>query len=247
MLATGVIDVVREVLAIDPTTCDATALTVLSDGVQRLRCWLDAVDVAAVARSAALATAGGRRSTREADVVHERATVCAAMPDVHEALAAGTLSAGHADAIARAANRLDDDERLELAARAPELVEHAAVMSVDCFARKVRELARRISRDEGLRHHEQLRSQRTVRRWTDREGMCHTQISLDPESDAWLSAAFDAAVSAEQAKPDDGRSFDQIKADAFMAMVTATATPGVRRHGEVLALIDLETLRSGLH
>src|SRR5262245_28897750 len=133
MLATGVIDVVREVLATDPATCDATELAGLSDGVQRLRCWLDALDAAVVARSAALATAGGRRSMRESDVIHERATVCAAMPDVHEALAAGTLSAGHADAIARAANRLDDAERRELAAGAPELVEQAAVMSVDCF------------------------------------------------------------------------------------------------------------------
>ena len=148
------------------------------------------------------------------------------MPEVHAALSAGTLSAGHADAIARAANRLDDRERVELAAQAPSLVEQAATTSVDVFARQVRDLARRISRDEGLRHHEKLRSQRTVRRWMDREGMCHTQISLDPEADARLSAAFDAAMAAEKAKPDNGRTFDQLKADAFMAMVTATTDTG---------------------
>ena len=72
---------------------------------------------------------------------------------------------------------------------------------MDAFARKVRDLARRISRDEGLRHHEKLRSQRTVRRWRDLESMCHTQISLDPEADARLSAAFDAAVAAERPSP----------------------------------------------
>jgi hypothetical protein len=86
-----------------------------------------------------------------------------------------------------------------------------------------------------------------VKRWTDREGMCHTQISLDPEADARLSAAFDAAVAAEKAKPDDGCTFDQIRADAFMAMVTATPIPGARHHAELLILIDLATLRSGLH
>ncbi len=180
-------------------------------------------------------------------MIAERAAVCAAMPEVHAALAAGELSAGHADAIARAANRLDADERVELAAQAPSLVVQAAGTSVDAFARHVRDLARRISRDEGLRHHEKLRSQRTVRRWMDREGMCHTQISLDPEADARLSAAFDAAVAAEKAKPDDHRTFDQLKADAFMAIVTATAAPGSRRPAELLVLIDLETLRSGLH
>ena len=229
MLASDLVEVMRSVAATDPTTCDTAGLTTLADEVHRLRCWLDSVDAAVVARRRELATAGGRRSSREADVVSERATVCEAMPEVHSALAAGTLSAGHADAIARACNRLDDDERVELAAMAPELVEQAASTSVDAFARKVRDLARRISRDEGLRHHEKLKSQRTVRRWMDREGMCHTQISLDPEADARLSAVFDAAVAAERAKPDDGRTFDQLRADAFMTLVTATPAPGARR------------------
>src|SRR3954447_12212308 len=247
MLASDLVEVVRSVAATDPTTCDTAGLTTVSAQVHRLRCWLDSIDAAVVARRRELATAGGRRSPREADVVCERATVCEAMPEVHAAMAAGTLSAGHADAIARACNRLDDDERVELAAQASTLVEQAVTTSVDAFSRKVRELARRLSRDEGLRHHEKLKSQRAVRRWMDREGMCHTQISLDPEADARLSAVFDAAVAAEKAKPDDRRTFDQIRADAFMAMVTATSVLGARRPAEILVLVDLETLRSGLH
>ena len=130
---------------------------------------------------------------------------------------------------------------------APELVEQAASTSVDTFARKVRDLARRISRDEGLRHHEKLRSQRAVRRWMDREGMCHTQISLDPEADARLSAVFDAAVAAERPSPTTAARFDQLSADAFMTLVTATPAPGARRPAELLVLIDLETMRTGLH
>ena len=136
---------------------------------------------------------------------------------------------------------------MELAALAPSLVDQAATTSVDVFARKVRDLARRISHDEGLRHHEKLRSQRTVKRWMDREGMCHTRISLDPEADARLSAAFDAAVAAEKARPDDGRSFDQIRADAFMAMVTATPVPGARHHGRPAGAHRSRDARSGLH
>jgi hypothetical protein len=246
MLARGVDDVMREVLAIDPATCDGTELPVFVTKVRQLRSWLDSLEATAVARSRELAMADGHRSTREADAVCDRATVCAAMREVHEALAAGTLSAGHADAIAKASNRLDDDERVELAARAPELVEQAAVMSVDRFRRKVQDLARQLSRDEGVRHHEQLRAQRTVQRWVDREGMCHTKISLDPEMDARLSAAFDAAMAAERAKPDDGRTWEQLKADAFMAMVTSTVTGG-HRPAELVVLIDYETLQSGTH
>jgi hypothetical protein len=237
----------RSVAAADPATCDDAGLETVSAEVHRLRCWLDSIDAAVVARRRELASAGGRRSSREADVVSERATVCEAMPEVHAAMAAGTLSAGHADAIARAANRLDGDERVELAAMAPELVEQAASKSVDAFARQVRDLARRISRDEGLRHHEKLKSQRTVRRWMDREGMCHTQISLDPEADARLSAVFDAAVAAERAKPDTGRTFDQLRADAFMNLVTATPAPGAHLPAELLIICDLTTMQHGLH
>ncbi len=150
------VDVVRSVAATDAATCDVTGLTTLVADVHRLRCWLDSVDAKVVARRRELASVGGRRSSREADVVVDRAVVCEAMPEVHSALASGALSAGHADAIARAANRLDDHEREELAALAPTLVAEASSTSVETFSRKVRDLARRISRDDGLRHHEKL-------------------------------------------------------------------------------------------
>ena len=77
--------------------------------------------------------------------------------------------------------------------------------------------------------------------------MCHTQISLDPEADARLSAMFDAAVAAEKAKPDDGRTFEQLKANAVMAMMTAAPVAGARRPAELPVLVDLQTLRNGLH
>ena len=131
MLATDVVDVVREVAATDPTTCDDAGLATLSTEVHRLRCWLDSIDAAIVARRRELATAGGRRSFREAD--------------------------------------------------------------------------------------------------------------------ARLSAVFDAAIAAERAKPDDGRSFDQLRADAFINLVTATPVPGARRPAEILILCDLNTMQHGLH
>ena len=76
MLASDLVEVVRQVAATDPATCDAGELTSLAAGAHRLRCWLDSVDAAVVARSAELASAGGRRSSREADVIAERAAVC---------------------------------------------------------------------------------------------------------------------------------------------------------------------------
>ena len=70
MLASDVVEVVREIAATDPTTCDAAELTVVwRRALHRVRCWLDAVDAAVVSRSAELASVGGRRSSREAEVI----------------------------------------------------------------------------------------------------------------------------------------------------------------------------------
>ena len=183
-------------------------------GVHRVRCWLDSVDAAVVVRSAELAWAGGRRSSREAEVLTERAAACAAMPEVHAALARGRcrrVMPTRSPAATTDATPMNGSSW----PRAPSLVEQAATTSVEssparsatspvaCHATVVSATTNTLA-------------QRAVSRWTDREGMCHTHISLDPETDARFSAAFDAAIGVEQAKPDDGRTFDQLKADAFI-------------------------------
>ena len=129
------------------------------------------------------------------------------------------------------------------------MVERAAVSSVDWFERHVRDLARRMSDDDGLAwQRERIRRQRSLRRWSDRQtGLCHTHVALDPEADARLAASLDAAVAAERAKPDtEARTFDQLRADAFVAAVTGPRS-GERRPAEVSVLIDYDTLADGTH
>ena len=76
--------------------------------------------------------------------------------------------------------------------------------------------------------------------------MCHTHVLLDPEADATLSAALDAAVAAEQVRDErDERTWDQLRADAFLGLVCGAR--GQRRRPEIAVLIDLATLRDGLH
>ena len=51
-----------------------------------------------------------------------------------------------------------------------------------------------------------------MKRWFDKvTGMCHTHLELDPEADAKVAAVFDAAVAAERAKPDDGRTLESCR------------------------------------
>src|SRR5215218_1531048 len=120
--------------------------------------------------------------------------------------------------------------RAAIVEQASALVDTAAVSSVDWFERHVRDLARRLADDDGLRQSERVRRQRFLRRWTARDsGLCHTHVALDPEADARLSATLDAAVAAERATPDgEARTFDQLRADAFVAAVTAPRAGGRR-------------------
>ena len=95
-----------------------------------VRSWSDAAEITANRRARELAAAGaagsaeaahvraGQRSEREARAVTGRADVCAQMPGFESALAAGSVSSGHLDAIAHPAVKLDDTGRARLAASA---------------------------------------------------------------------------------------------------------------------------------
>jgi hypothetical protein len=97
--------------------------------------------------------------------------------------------------------------------------------------------------------HERRRRQRSLCRWTDRQtGMCHTHLELDPETDARVAAALDAAVTAERAADEasgQARTFDQLKADAAVALITGASAVDPRVP-EISVLIDLDTLRDQL-
>jgi len=103
MYDTGVVALVGELADTDPATCDRAGLAAMVTASQRVRAWLDAFDVRVAVHAARLAsegscepasallTGGGRRSAREADAAARRATVCAQLPDVHDALSAGQI------------------------------------------------------------------------------------------------------------------------------------------------------------
>jgi Domain of unknown function (DUF222) len=113
------------------------------------------------------------------------------MPALHDALAAGAVSAGHVDQVARADAQLDDAARRALN-------EQEAALSPQrrrCRWRCSCGSARILSIDDGVSRLERLEQQRRVRRWVDRQtGMCHTHLELDPESDAKVSAALDRGL-----------------------------------------------------
>ena len=78
--------------------------------------------------------------------------------------------------------------------------------------------------------------------------MCHTHLTLDPETDEQVARAFGAAVAAEQAAAprDDDRSFDQLRADALVGLITGARSVS-RRTPQVVMLVDHDTYNTGPH
>ena len=233
----------------DLSACDRVTATELLAQVSEVRSWLDALEAALVGRVDETVLGGdGRRSSRETRTVAARVRCVRRCRRCTTRWLSGTVATGHVDAVARVAGQVEHAVRAQFVEQAESLVEPAAVSSVDWFERHVRDLARHLADDDGLAWRERIRRQRSLRRWTDRQtGLCHTHVALDPEADARLSASLDAAIAAERAKPDtEDRTFDQLRADAFVAAVTGPRT-GERRPAEVSVLIDYDTLADGTH
>ena len=248
-----------ELAAADPLACDRHELAGLAAQAQRVRGWLDAFDARIALRAAQLAeegscepaasvlAGGGRRASRDAETAARRAGVCEQMPGLHDALAGGEVSAGHVDAVARAAAQLDDAGRAELRVLEASLVGSAKALPVESFERECRDLARILSRDDGVSRLDRLRAQRRVRRWVDRQsGMGKTLLELDPESDARVWTAINGALAAERAKRQEpDTNWDHLTADAVVNLLTGAQSLDPRVP-EVSVLIDLATLRDGL-
>ena len=189
MLASDVVEVVREIAATDPATCDAAAAdVVLAAGLHRVRCWLDAVD-AAVVRSV------GRVGARRVVAGHRERQRCIdrtggglrrRCPEVH-------CGVGGRDAVGGSRRR-----------HRPGRPTGSMITSGSSWRRGAEpgraggdDVGRRV-RPQGPRPRpphlprrgpappREAAAQRSVKRWMDRQGMCHTQISLDPEADARL-------------------------------------------------------------
>ncbi len=232
----------------------------------------DLLVAALVARSDELADLGqsadgdsvlrttGRLSGREAAAVARRSRTLSAQPELASALVAGEVSAGHVDAIAAAAARLNPQQQAELASRSTSLTEVASITPVDLFERYVRNIADEIRADEGLSERARQLHETRLRGWRSKAtGMCHLSGQFDPETGARLFSAIEAeAVALRAARADRGEAVDssidgpplddeQLDAHALAYLVLESSRSKRPGTTEVVVLVDLETLEHGFH
>ena len=204
--------------------CDRAGLAGAVKLAQRVRGWVDAVDVAIARRSRELAAEGrsesaaevltgyGRRSTRETKAASDRSEVCEQMPGFETALAAGAVSASHVDAVANASKGLDDAgrERLgELAGRVVGVRPGRAGRRCSSVAAGCSANASPVTR-ASPNWTSRRRRCRCDAGSTSRPGCTTPTSALDPERDAKLWSAIDAQLaSIKQADGNSGTPIDQ--------------------------------------
>ena len=256
----GVGEAIAALLAVEVAGCDRAGLAGVVKLAQRVRGWVDAVDVAIARRTRELAAEGrsesaaevltgyGRRSTRETRAASDRSEVCEQMPGFETALADGDVSSSHVDAVANASKGLDDAGRERLGELQDALLGFARIEPVGVFERRCRLLSKRLAGDEGESELDRQKAAVSVRRWVDKpSGMHHTHLTLDPERDAKLWSAIDAQLATlKQADGNAGTPIDILLADSVVAAVSGERS-GERRVPEICVHIDYDTMLNGLH
>ena len=245
----------------DPDVMDSDQLAELTSQIAQLKSWCDSLQVRATRRQHGLAAEGraddprntlsrhGRNSSKDAHAANQREAVCTAMPSFENALAAGTIAAGHLDAIANATRNLDEQLLAEFHACQADLLADAGKHGVDVFERGCRDLAKHlVARSQAKSDADELDQQRQrskVKRWTDKQtGMCHTHLELDPVRDRALWAAIDSTrAKLRQADGNQRTPWPQLEVDAVIAAIGGSGD----RVPEITALIDHRSLLEGAH
>jgi hypothetical protein len=222
--------------------------------LDRLTAWCDAQRLACVRALESLSTApefeiadASRSSIRDAEKVVERARAADAAPVFADALADGSISRGHLDALSLGLRQLEPADRHGLAQQASRLLLIAQNSTPEDFAKSVRSEVRRLQRDDGMSRFDQQRRNSRLRTWTEKDsGMWCVYGRFDPMSgvkiDAALRALLDAKY-AEKAPPDapsdPKEKQDFLRAHAFVALVEGG---GVRLSPpELTVVVDTRT------
>ncbi len=190
-----------------------------------------------------------RSSGRQAAKNERRASAYGNVPALGEQREAGRVSDEHADALANAAGKLDDEQRAQLFAAGADLASHAAATTPAQFAQHLRRRVEALSTDdEAIDRSEHQRSLATLSHGiNDTTGMGWIRADLHPDEYQRFKAKIDAEVAAlRKSSEHEGERYDQVAAAALVGLITSTRA-SAQTVPEVVVHVDLATLTSGTH
>lgn len=252
--------VLRAVLPGDVVVLDETQASEVLGRVRAIRGFLDAYEarvtshVRALHRSGASAPAAdlhtrdGGVSSKEARQKERRAEALEQAPALADKLADGSVTAAHADALANASSRLDDDVKRDLFDHQDALATDAERMTPEEFARSLRDLVRALERDQGIERDRRQRRETRLTKRIDRDGMYTLTARLHPELGHTIFNAIDAQV-AKRIRAGADRTADrsQLAAEALGDLVTGGHQAIRPAEAEIRIHIDAATLLDAPH
>jgi hypothetical protein len=216
-------------------------LTVRASTLQAQGQQADARDVAAEAGLA----------PREAARAAKRGKAMQPMPEAREALEDGEIGVGHADVLARHADRLPGAKKRRFQDQTEQLVADAVRegLSVPQFDKRCRDAADRLLGDDGIGELEQQRRNSRARTWVDdHTGMTHVRGEWDPVRGEAIRTTLKAEIAARVAggaKNITPRQQAQLAAEALHALICGQRASKVDSGG-VGVLIDLDAIIDGV-
>ncbi len=206
-MTSGVVDRVGRVTALHASFAlsgprDADVLQAGLKDVAAVRSWAAAMEAAIAIELSAVSSfpeaaiaEASRTSVSAASKTRERADALAAAPAFADALATGSIAAGHADELARALSKLDDEaQRADLFARSERLLGQAEVSTIDTFRRTLSREVNDIQQSDGMERLERQRRATTMSSWTDNDGMWNLRAKFDPLSAVTLNRRIENMV-----------------------------------------------------
>ncbi|HZB40452.1 MAG TPA: DUF222 domain-containing protein [Ilumatobacter sp.] len=194
-----------------------------------------------LSRNQNVSAAEGRRRER-------RAKALAKTKQFGDALAEGKVSAEHADALANATARLDDELSLQFFGLEAELLAKATASSPEQFSRHCHQVVGKLERDQGLARAEQQRRDARVTRKIANDGMYHLHGVFHPELGARVWNALDREVASLLSGSDD-RQVDRshVASEALGNLVTGGHQAVRPSEADLLVIADLRTVVHGSH
>ncbi len=229
-------EIIGDLRRVHLAVADQRATVSFLSGVQRLRGFLDALEVEAARRlhelshtaPAELAKAT-QRHARAGERVYERSATLTAVPSLAAPLESGDLQAAHVDTVAKVMRTVDEKHAAAFAAALPDLIDDAAASRAtpDDLARALNRAARSLENDDGMTRFTQQRRDTALRTWTDkRTGMFRLSGRFDPLSGVMLHGHLQAMIAALFAErvpstcpTDPGAKQDHLRALALLALV----------------------------
>jgi hypothetical protein len=240
----------------DIGSLSAAQATAALRGVAVIRGKADQLEAAIVRRLNELHAAGqaipaadtlghsAKRSRRAAEQAARRAGTLGEAPQLNAALGKGKVGAEHADALATAAGRLDEQHRAQLFAKDQQITEHAASSSPESFRRWLTKTVDSITDDDGLERAEQQQAAVTASiKRDDDTGMHHLFAKLTPEQGNRVRRRLDAEAGVLAKRAEFRRlRRDQLLAHALDRLICGTGSVTGMAPPEIAVLIDLQTL-----